>query len=49
MKRDVCLFRRSIGVALMLMLTMGIIPGVLAQDKTQDIGKDRNERKKKKS
>ena len=49
MKRDVCLFRRSIGVALVLVLSTGIIPGVLAQDKTQDKNqaKDRNERKKK--
>ena len=49
MKRDVCLFERIVGVAMMLVLSVGIVPGVLAQEKTQDKnqGKDRNERKKK--
>jgi len=45
MKSDVCLFKRNVGVGLMLILTAGTIPGVLAQEKSQ--GKDRNERKKK--
>jgi len=45
MKSDVCLFKRNVGVVLMLILTVGTIPGVLAQEKSQ--GKDRNERKKK--
>jgi len=45
MKSDVCLFKRNVGVVLMLLLTAGTIPGVLAQEKSQ--GKDRNERKKK--
>ncbi|HXU08558.1 MAG TPA: GWxTD domain-containing protein, partial [Blastocatellia bacterium] len=45
MKSDVCLFKRNVGVVLMLILTVGTIPGVLAQEKPQ--GKDRNERKKK--
>jgi len=45
MKRDVGLFNRIVGVALTLILSAGIIPGALAQDKNQ--GKDRNERKKK--
>jgi len=49
MKRDVCLFERIVGVAMMLVLSAGIIPSVLAQEKDQDKkqGKDRNERKKK--
>jgi GWxTD domain-containing protein len=49
MKRDVCLFERIAGVAMMLVLSAGIIPSVLAQEKHQDKnqGKDRNERKKK--
>lgn len=49
MKRDVCLFERIVGVAMMLVLSAGIIPSVLAQEKSQDKnqGKDRNERKKK--
>src|SRR6185295_5265522 len=49
MKRDVCLFERIVGVAMMLVLSVGIVSGVLAQEKTQDKnqGKDRNERKKK--
>src|SRR6476660_1254618 len=45
MKRDVCLFERIVGVGLMVVLSAGIIPSVVAQDKNQ--GKDRNERKKK--
>lgn len=45
MKRDVSLFNRVVVAGLMLMLSAGILPGVLAQDKNQ--GKDRNERKKK--
>lgn len=45
MKSDVCLFKRNVGVVVMLILTVGTIPGVLAQEKSQ--GKDRNERKKK--
>jgi GWxTD domain-containing protein len=45
MKSDVCLFKRNVGVVLMLILTAGAIPGALAQEKSQ--GKDRNERKKK--
>lgn len=50
MKRDVCLFQRVVGVALMLMLAAGVIPSVVAQEKAQDKGKpakDKNERKKK--
>lgn len=48
MKSDVCLFKRNVGVALMLMLTAGVIPSVFAQEKSQDKpAKDRNERKKK--
>ena len=49
MKRDVCLFERIVGVAMMLVLSAGIIPSVLAQEKSQDKNqvKDRNERKKK--
>ena len=49
MKRDVGLFERIVGVAMMLVLSAGIIPSVLAQEKDQDKkqGKDRNERKKK--
>ena len=48
MKRDVCLFERIVGVGLMLILSAGIIPSALAQEKNQDKnqGKDRNERKK---
>jgi hypothetical protein len=40
---------RIVGVVVMLVLSAGVIPSVLAQDKTQDKnqGKDRNERKKK--
>src|SRR5712692_10332067 len=44
MKRDVSLFERIVGVAVMLILSAGVIPGALAQEKNQ--GKDRNERKK---
>lgn len=49
MKRDVCLFERTVGIAMMLILSVGIIPNALAQDKAQDKSqaKDRNERKKK--
>ena len=48
MKRDVCLFERIAVVVLTLILTAGIIPGVLAQDKEdKKPGKDRNEKKKK--
>lgn len=49
MKRDVCLFERIVGVGLMLILSAGIIPTALAQEKNQDKSqsKDRNERKKK--
>ncbi len=48
MKRDFFLFRRIVGVALVLMLSAGIIPGVLAQGKSQEKpAKDRNEKKKK--
>ena len=28
MKRDVCLFERIVGVAMMLVLSAGIVPGV---------------------
>src|SRR5262249_6902531 len=45
MKSKDSLFKRIVGVVSMLILSAGIIPGVLAQDKPQ--GKDRNERKKK--
>lgn len=45
MKRDVSLFNRVVVAGLMLMLSAGILPGTLAQEKNQ--GKDRNERKKK--
>src|SRR5512143_3349320 len=49
MKRDVCLFERIVGVGLMLILSAGIIPTALAQEKNQDKSqsKARNERKKK--
>ncbi|HXU36514.1 MAG TPA: GWxTD domain-containing protein [Blastocatellia bacterium] len=52
MKRDVFLFRRIVGVFLVLMLSAGILPGVVAgqkdKDKSQDkAAKDRNEKKKK--
>src|SRR5215510_14691177 len=49
MRRDVSLFERIIGVALVVVLAAGILPGVLAQEKNQDKnqGKDRNERKRK--
>ena len=52
MKRDVFLFRRSVGVVLVLMLSAGILPGVIGQEKTSDKkqekpAKDRNEKKKK--
>src|SRR5437867_11364624 len=45
MKCNVSLFKRIVGVVSILILSAGIIPGALAQDKPQ--GKDRNERKKK--
>ncbi|MFY9572397.1 MAG: GWxTD domain-containing protein, partial [Blastocatellia bacterium] len=49
MKRDVCLFNRVVGVVVMLILSTGVLPGVVAQEKAQEKGqtKDRNERKKK--
>ena len=49
MKRDFRLFEKLVGLAMMLVLSVGIVPGVFAQDKTQDKNqaKDRNERKKK--
>ena len=52
MKRDVFLFRRVVGVVLALMLSAGIIPGVIGQEKAHDKSqekpaKDRNEKKKK--
>src|SRR5512144_1806127 len=49
MKGDVRLFEKIAGVAMVLVLSAGVIPSVLAQEKTSDKseGKDRNERKKK--
>ena len=47
MKRGVCLFERIVGVGLVLILSVGIIPSALAQEKDKNQGKDRNERKKK--
>lgn len=49
MKRDVFLFRRIVGVGLVLMLSAGILPGVVAGQKSQDKkpAKDKNEQKKK--
>lgn len=52
MKRDVFLFRRVVGVVLVLMLSAGILPSVVARQKAQDKNqekpaKDRNEKKKK--
>src|SRR5258707_10160690 len=48
MKRDSFLFRRVVGVALILMLPVGTVSSVLAQDKNQQKpAKDRNEKKKK--
>jgi len=48
MKRDVYLFQRAIGVVLMLMLSVGVIPNVVAQEKAQGKpAKDKNEKKKK--
>lgn len=52
MKSEVCLFKRNVGVALMLLLTAGMIPSVWAQEKGQDKtkekpAKDRNAAKKK--
>lgn len=52
MKRDVFLFRRVVGVVLVLMLSAGILPSVVARQKPQDKNqekpaKDRNEKKKK--
>lgn len=52
MKRDVFLFRRIVGVFLVLMLSAGILPGVVAGQKDKDknqekSAKDRNEKKKK--
>src|SRR5947207_703717 len=48
MKRDVYLFQRAIGVVLMLMLSVGMIPNVVAQEKAQGKpAKDKNEKKKK--
>jgi GWxTD domain-containing protein len=44
MKRDVNLFKRIVGVILLLMMVAGTMPAALAQDKKQ---KDPNERKKK--
>ena len=46
MKGDVNLFKRIVGVALMLMLVAGSVPAALAQDKEKK-QKDPNERKKK--
>ncbi|HEX8183322.1 MAG TPA: GWxTD domain-containing protein, partial [Blastocatellia bacterium] len=43
MKRDVDLFKRIFGVAMMLVMVAGVIPAALAQEKGQ---KDRNEGKK---
>ena len=43
MKGEVSLFRKSLGVAMMLVLAGGVIPAALAQEKNQ---KDPNERKK---
>src|ERR1044072_1637191 len=45
MKRDVNLFKKITGLALMLMMVAGTAPAALAQDKKQ--GKDPNEKKKK--
>jgi GWxTD domain-containing protein len=45
MKRDVSLFAKIAVVVVTLILSAGIIPGALAQDKKQ--GKDRNEQRKK--
>jgi GWxTD domain-containing protein len=45
MKRDVNLFKRVTGLALVLVMVAGTAPAALAQDKKQ--GKDPNERKKK--
>src|SRR5690242_7462424 len=48
MKRDVFLFRRVVGVALMVMLPTGTFSSVLARDKTKEKpANDSNERKKK--
>lgn len=46
MKRDVNLFKRIVGVALMLMFVAGTLPAALAQDKEKK-QKDPNEKKKK--
>lgn len=46
MKGDVNLFKRTVGVALVLLLVAGSIPAALAQDKEKK-QKDPNERKKK--
>ncbi len=49
MKRDASLFARIVVVVVTLILSAGIMPGTLAQDKAQDKkpAKDRNEQKKK--
>ncbi|HSB08003.1 MAG TPA: GWxTD domain-containing protein [Blastocatellia bacterium] len=50
MKSEVCLFRRNVGVALMLLLIAGVIPSSMAQEKSQSKekpAKDRNASKKK--
>lgn len=46
MKSDVDLFKRIIGVALVLMMVFGTVPAALAQEKEKK-QKDQNERKKK--
>src|SRR4029453_17760290 len=47
MKRDINLFERIVVVFVMLILSAGILPGALAQDKEKKPPKDRNEQKKK--
>ena len=47
MKRDVILFERIVVVFVILILSAGILPGALAQDKEKKQPKDRNEQKKK--